>query len=159
MRDHSMTTPPPTPKPRRRWLQFSLRTKLVWAWLLRGFGSVVLFGTMLYAPTARWWTRRSGEHLTLAEARGKSTSICPMGQRTFASTSTCNRMKLSLWILRLPRTSSWSGPRGKDGNRTRSSGVCRFGPGRRLVIGRPGSPSRMGTDTTHFGVVSLTRFR
>ena len=24
-----MTTPPPTPKPRRRWLQFSLRTLLV----------------------------------------------------------------------------------------------------------------------------------
>jgi hypothetical protein len=58
-----------TPKPYRRWLRFSLRSKLVWAWLLLGFGSVVLFGTMLYAPTARWWTRSSGEHLTLGMAR------------------------------------------------------------------------------------------
>lgn len=73
------TTPSTTPKPRRRWLQVSLRKKLVLASLLVGLGTVVLFGTMLYAPTARWWTRRSGEHLTLAEARGKSTSICPMG--------------------------------------------------------------------------------
>ena len=70
---------PTTPKPRRRWLQFSLRSKLVWAWLLLGFGSVLLFGTMLCAPTARWWTRSSGEHLTLGMARGQVRLDLPDG--------------------------------------------------------------------------------
>lgn len=73
------TSPPTTSKPRRRWLRFSLRSKLLWAWLLLGFESVVLFGTMLYAPTARWWTRSSGEHLTLGMARGQVRLDLPDG--------------------------------------------------------------------------------
>ena len=87
-------TPPSTPKPRRRWLQFSLRTKLVVASLLVGSGSGVLLGTMLYAPTARWWTRSHGEHLTLAEASGRVRLDLP--------DSASDRCPATRWQSRLP---------------------------------------------------------
>jgi hypothetical protein len=56
----SQTSPPSAPL---------LRARLVW--LLVGIGVAVTLILVMYPPTARWWTRSRGEHLTLVEAQGR----------------------------------------------------------------------------------------